>query len=300
MVKTITYRTILLGLICIGATFGSELRAAHAATFLDPLYNEVTNRLETAGTTVTTAQRRALVNAARALNRNTKTLSADLGLLANVATTLNARFDDDPAFVALEENAVASYSAQADAEIGLLGLLVGTNSLPRLTSRQLAQAIAALERADNTSNSVPVRARAAALAWNKLRVAGAKIRRDYHGPTVEAPDSFAPGTRNDITLYETADVSDQTIYYFHTLNDVNETYYHYTSHHPEELGTWQYVKTGQVTAVLHCMVSFSEPGGRAVGSEHNLSLVFTSESTGTFSGVNTLGETIQGTFILSH
>ena len=89
-------------------------------------------------------------------------------------------------------------------------------------------------------------------------------------------------------------VNDQTIFYFHTRTDQGESYYSYSSHNPEELGTWTYEKTGSHTAAIHCVPNY--PPGYTTA--HDMSLTFTSATTGTFVGMNVAGEIIQGTFVV--
>jgi len=72
--------TVFIILAVAGFSLAPAARAAHATNFLDALQSEVTNRVANPGTNA--AQQRALSSAARSLNRNTKTLAADLGALA--------------------------------------------------------------------------------------------------------------------------------------------------------------------------------------------------------------------------
>src|SRR5829696_2059645 len=87
MKLTILTKTVLLAIACVGIGLAPTAQAEHATNFLDALQTDVNDRLANAETN-TAAERRALTTAAHTLDRNTKTLGADLGVLASAATTL--------------------------------------------------------------------------------------------------------------------------------------------------------------------------------------------------------------------
>ena len=272
-------------------------RAAHATNFLDALYQEVTNRVANPGTN-TARQKAALKAASNTLGRNTRTLSADLSALATAATVLNTRFAGDATFSSLEETALAFYSAEAHAQLDDARLRIGTNSISRLLSNQLARARIALTNVDNSTSSVPVRARALARVFNQIRMPLAKVAQQFPTIPFEAPAEMATG--RNLTLYENAIVNDQNIFYFHTTaGESGGRFLHYSTHNPEELGTWTYERLTSRTAVVHCNVTFTQAGARPAPYSHDIPLTFTSATTGTFTAVNCLNETVQGTFILS-
>jgi len=275
---------IAITLACISMTAISA-HATHATNFLDDFQAAVTNRTATL-TNATKAQHQALLSAERALNRNTRTLSADLGALATAATVLNPRFTNDATFTAAETNALASYSGEAHLELAVAQSFLGTNNPSRPVSNQLAQAQAALDIGDNGTNSVPVRARALALALNKLRVTRTMMVRSKLSNFV-APHSMAG---HAIVLSEDAVPSDRTTFYFHTLND----YYNYTSDNPEEVGTWTYAASTNRTATIHCAPDYPD----SCKTPHDIPLTFTSPITGTFTAQNCDGQQIQGTFVV--
>jgi hypothetical protein len=273
-------------------------RAAHATNFLDALYQEVTNRVANPGTNSTAAQRAALRAASNILGRNTRTFSADLSALATAATVLNTRFESNATFTSLEEDAIADYAAEADAQLDTAELHVGTNAISRVLSNQLAGSRVALSNAVANSNGVPARARALARVFNKMRIPVAKVLRMFPTVPFEAPTEMATG--RNLTLYENAIVNEQNIFYFHTTGgEPPVRFLHYSTHNPEELGTWTYERLTPTTAVIHCNVTFTQAGARTPPYSHDIPLTFTSATTGTFTAVNCLNETVQGTFVLS-
>ena len=282
---------IITAIICAGLLFVPASRAAHATNFLDALYSEITNRVANVDTNATKQQQRALTAANAILKRNTKTLAADLFALAATATVLDARFTNDTTFLALEDNALAAYSAEADAQLDAAELRVGTNSISRGLSNQLAKARIALTNADANTNRVADRARDLAHVFNKLRAPVAKILKKYPEAPFAAPASVDGAA---LVLSEDAIVNDQTIFYFHTRTDMGETYYSYSAHNPEELGTWTYGKTGDKSAAIHCVPNYPP----SYNTAHDMLLTFTSAMGGTFIGVNSAGEPIQGMFAI--
>jgi hypothetical protein len=309
ILKGTIYFTLTLALLA----FAPQSRAAHATNFLDDLQSEVTNRLATAETDLSRAELRALSNAARTLDRNTRTLSADLGALATAAAQLNTQFSEDETLAALEADAIADYSAEARARLDGIYLWVGTNTLPRGWSNQLAQAAAALDRADANTNGVPAHARALAAALNKIVSLEKRVQRKFPAPTilppeieppvvtppVNVPPAIPPGTpglapdsvgTHHVNLWENDVVNDQTVFYFSTANTGAQIY---NVHHPEELGLWNYVRTGANAAVI--VVSPNYPGN---ASSRALNLNFTTATTGTFTGTTYFGDPLEGTFAI--
>ena len=290
----------IVAIVCLsaGMAFTPYARAAHATNFLDALYQEVTNRVANPGTNATAAQRAALRAASNILGRNTRTFSADLSALAAAATVLNTRFPSNTTFTSLEEDALADYAAEADAQLDDAELHVGTNVISRALSNQLAGARVALSNAVAISNSVPSRARALSRVFNKMRIPVAKVLRMFPTVPFEAPTEMATG--RNLTLHENAVVNDQNILYFHTTGgEPPVRFLHYSTHNPEELGTWTYERLTSRTAVIHCNVTFTQAGARPAPYSHDIPLTFTSATTGTFTAVNCLNETVQGTFVLS-
>jgi hypothetical protein len=310
-------RRTLKGTICIllaaaGLVFSRDALAAHATNFLDELQSDVTNRLATEGADLSKAERRALSNAARTLSRNTRTLAADLGVLAATATQLNSQFSDDETFAELEADALADYSAEAHARLEGIYLWIGTNELSRGLSNQLARAADALDRADAETNGVPAQARALASAFNRILPLERKVQRLFDAPAgglppeIEPPVNVPPvilppgvpagtpglavdsvGTRH-VNLWENDVVNDQTVFYLSTAQTGSQIY---NVHHPEELGLWSYIRTGADTAVI--VVAPNYPGN---ASPRMMNLTFTSASGGTFTGTTYFGQALEGTF----
>ncbi|HEY0548964.1 MAG TPA: hypothetical protein VGF13_05145 [Verrucomicrobiae bacterium] len=292
-------KTVLILITVIGLSIAPAVRAAHATNFINQLQTEVTNRL--ANTNLADADERALTSANKSLGRNTKTLSADLTALSAAARVLERQFPSNATFEALGSDAVDAYSDEAHAQLDNAELRVGTNSIPTGWSNQLAQVMTALAKADAGTNGVAARAKALAQVFARLQPLIAKIEKRFPtAPVVpfEAPTEMATG--QNLTLYENAIVNDQTIFYFHTTGgEGGFRFLHYTSHNPEELGRWTYERLTAKTAVVHCQVDFTQAGAALVAPyNHDMSLTFTSATAGTFTGVNCLNETIQGTFVL--
>jgi hypothetical protein len=193
-------RPTLKGTIYIalaGMFFSTPARAGHATNFLDALQSEVANRVANTDTNLSKAQRRALSSAARSLNRNTKTLAADLGALASAAGQLDAKFSSDETFTELEANAIADYSTEAHARLDGVDLWLGTNILSRRMSKAVDKAASALGRADATTNTVPAPSRALASVFNKILPLENKVHRLFAEPIISPPVGTNPPS-NDL------------------------------------------------------------------------------------------------------
>ena len=263
---------ILLALAC-SVAIAPTTRAAHAADYLDPLAADVAARLESPPVDLTAEQGRALNSAAKTLSRESKTLAADLNLLAKAATSLDAAFPEDAAFSTLENNALNNYIAEAQAQINAINDRIGTNATPISVSNQLASALEALDRANDSSNSVPARARAVAFALNKIRVAEMQSARAFKAPT-----SLAGST---VTLTGKGG--------FGVTLESNGTYT--IPGDPEETGTWTYERTGPATGVIT-----ASPSG---GGTHTLNLTFSNATRGKFNGTTASDESVNGSFTVS-
>jgi hypothetical protein len=267
-VSSIT-KIALLAIASAGLGLASAARGAHATNFLDLLQADITNRQE--DTNNTPAQNRALAAASKALDKNTKTLGTDLGAFARAATILDGAFTDDAVFTLDEEQVLLAYSTEAQAQLDALSLVSGTNDFPRPISNQLEQARAALERGNDSSNSVSTRAKAIAFALNKIRVATQQVLRKYKAPLIiENADSVTLSGRG----------------FAITLNG-DGTYVIGDPSAPDETGTWTYDRTGPNSATVS--LSGGESGD----------LKFTSPTGGTFTG--TVGDqTVHGRFTISN
>ncbi|HTD68790.1 MAG TPA: hypothetical protein VK846_19890, partial [Candidatus Limnocylindria bacterium] len=210
-------------------------------------------------------------------------------------------------FAELEAQAITDYSTEAHARLDGVFLWIGTNSVSRRLSNQVANAENALARADAATNSVPVQARAIAVAFNKILPAEKKVRSLFTAPVLPppvvppvvtnpppvippgtpglAPDSI--GTRY-VNLYENAVVNDQTVFYFSTAQSGAQIY---NVHHPEELGLWIYTRTGVNAGVITV-----DPDYPDNAPQRPLNLTFTSATGGTFTGTTFFGEALEGTF----
>jgi len=293
--KLTTKKTVLILTMSIGLAIAPSARAAHATNFLNALQTEVTNRI--ANTNLPAAQQRALASANKSLSRDTKTLAADLIALSTSANALGKQFPSNSTFAALEGDALDAYSDEARAQLDNAELHLGTNSISKGLSNQLAKIRIALTNADAITNDVPAKAKVLANVFNRLRNPVAKISQQYPTVPFEAPAEISTG--QNLTLSENAIVNDQTIFYFHTTDGGGAVrFLNYTSHNPEELGTWTYERLTSKTAALHCHVDFTQAGAMPAGYNHDMSLTFTSATGGTFTGVNCLGENIAGTFSL--
>ncbi len=306
----VTFKGILITLTLAALAFSTTARAAHATNFLDGLQSEVTNLLANPGTNNSKAQLRALSNAARSLNRNTRTLSADLGALASAAEQLNAQFSNDATLEPLEAEAITDYSAEAHARLDGVNLWIGTNNPSKGLSNQVAAAENALNRAD-VATGVPTQARALASAFNRILPLERKVRSSFaepiilpppvvtNPPSIMLPPAVPPGTpglapdsigTGNLDLHENAIVNDQTVFYFSTAQTGAQIY---NVHHPEELGLWVYVRTGANTGVIAVSPNYPANAGSRL-----LHLTFTSATTGTFTGTTYYGEALEGTLTL--
>ncbi len=289
---------VLITTICTGLLYAPVARADHATNFLDALHSAVTNRIANLDTNATQRERHAWSSVLSALERNTKTLSADLIALASAANLWETRLTNDAALNVLGNNALASFSAEADAQLDTAELHLGTNSISRGLSNQLAKARIALTNANANTNRVSARARALAQVFNKLRMPVAKVLKKYPTVPFEAPTEIVTG--QSILLTEDAPVpQEQTTFYLHTTAPNGDRYLSYSSDNPEELGTWLYVRLTAKTAVIHANITFTGPDcGTPPGNAapHDIALTFTSAKAGTFATVNCAGQTVNGTF----
>jgi hypothetical protein len=266
-VTTLT-NIVLLAIASAGIGLAPSARADHATNFLDTLQADLATRQD--DTNNTPAQNHALSAASKALNRNTKTLSADLSAFASAANTLNAAFTDDALLTLEEEQVLLAYSTEAQAQIDALSLLADTNGFPKSIANQLSQAQDAVARGNDSSNSVPTRAKALAFAFNKIRVATQQILHKYKAP-------LAIGNGQTITLsgrsFQVTLNGDGS----YTIGDPSS---------PDESGTWTYDRTGPNSATVELS------GGESAD------LKFTSPSGGTFSG-STGTDNVRGKFTVS-
>lgn len=276
---------------CMATAFVSIARA-QTTNYLVELREEIEVRADDED--VTRRDKAALTAAGNKLKRTGKTFSAQLGQLATAATILNKRFTNDATFETIQNNSLAAYFAEAEARFEETEQRIGTNMISRGLSNQLTKAWIALTNAANLTNGVPEKARALAKAFNKMRIPLMQVNKKFPLPDAEAPASIAPP--QVIVLEETDDESTRTRFYFHTINDVREPFNHYTSDKPAEVGTWTYAKLSPRTAAIHCDVTLIEEG--TVSDDHTMSLTFITDTTGTFTGRNSYGEQIQGTFYM--
>jgi hypothetical protein len=288
--KLTTKTTVLTLITSIGLTLMPTARAAHATNFLNALQTEVTNRI--ANTNLPAAQQRALASANKSLSRDTKTLATDLIALSTAANALNKQFTNDSTLAALEDDALDAYSDEAHAQLDNAELHIGTNTISKGLSNQLAKIRIALTNADAITNGVPAKAKALANVFNRLRNPVAKILQQYPTIPFEAPTSVG-----GLMLRENAVVNEQTIYDFNF--DSVTTFRDYHADDPEELGTWTYQRTSATTGILSLSPNF--PPGNS--GPHTMNLTFTTSRSGTFTG-QTIGtaarpaENLTGTFTL--
>lgn len=264
--KTIALITALAGIGLAPAT-----RAAHATEFLDALETAVDNRLAAVDENTPPEERRALTAAANVLDRNSKTLAADLNLLAQAATSLDAAFSADAEFSTAEEGALLSFSTEAQAQFDAVLAQLGTNDPPVSIANKLAQAQEALDRGNDGSNNVPTRARAIAFALNKIRVAALQAARTFKAPVSldQQINLNARGNGQDVTLEAS-----------HT--------YTIPGDEGDENGTWEYERTSAKTATITLY-----PLG---GDPRTIELKFNNSSRGTFNGTTAGGDTFKGQF----
>jgi hypothetical protein len=274
MKVTTLKKTVLLALVCAGTMLTSAVQAAHYTNFLDTLETEVATRIENITEETTAQERRALNAASKILSRNTRSLGADLGVLASASTALDSAFAEDETLNTLENDAVNNYAAAAQEQLNNVAARAGDTEMPRALSNLLSQAQAALDRAADTSNSIPVRARAVAFALNKIRAADNVAKR-----TFKAPLSLEGST---VTLNGRGG--------FGVTLDSNGTYT--IPGDPEETGTWSYERTGAKTGTITASPSS--------GGTHTLNLTFANSTRGTFAGTTAADESVRGTFTVSN
>lgn len=267
--------TILLTIAIVGMGLAPTARAAHATTFLDSLTAEITTRLETPDI-YTAAEQRALNSASKSLSKNTTTAGADLGVLASASTALGKAFTNDTTLDTLGNDALNSYITEAQADLNEVANEIGTNNAPSINN-QLASAQDALDRANDTSNSVPVRARAVAFALNKLRVANIQLGKLFKAPSsLDGSVIALRGRESDRDAFNVTLNSDHT--YTIAANDEDV----------EETGNWTYERTDTSTGTL----TLSPTGG----GSHTLNLKFANNSKGTFTGEAASSEEVKGSF----
>jgi hypothetical protein len=271
-VTTIT-NTIVLFIALLGIGMAPTTQAQHATNFLDALQADVEARLAAVDENTPAEERRALTSASRTLSRNSRTLSADLGLLANASTALSAGFPEDAVFDAEQEAALSAYAGEAQLQLDTTAALAGTNALPRNISNQLAQAQAAIDRGNDGSNSVPVRARSIAFALNKIRVATLQTLRVFKAP-LSIDDNINLNGRGgqSVTLESTGT-------------------YTIPGEEGDETGTWSYERTTNKTGTVTLTPLVGEP--------RTIQLTFKSSSRGTFRGTNAAGEPFNGSFTVT-
>jgi hypothetical protein len=118
-----------------------------------------------------------------------------------------------------------------------------------------------------------VRARSAAFALNKIRVADLQAARFFKAPASLDGKTVAVAGRGG----------------FGVTLDSNGTYT--IPGDPEETGTWTYERTGAKTGTLT-----ASPSG---GGTHTLNLTFSNGTRGKFSGTTATDETVNGTFTVA-
>jgi hypothetical protein len=271
-------KTVLVAATILGTTMFSA-RADHATNFLDALATEVQTRIDNADPNATAQEQRALTSASRTLNRNSRTLGADVGLLASASTTLERGFPGDAIFAALEDQAVDNYGAEAQSQLNATAARAGTNTIPRALSNQLSQAQAAIDRSSDTSNSIPVRARAVAFALNKVRAANILANRLFKAPLSLEGSTLTLGRESDHDAFNVTLRSDHT----YTIAENGDE--------AEENGTWDYGRTSAKTGTLTLSPT--------TGGSHTLDLKFANSRRGTFTGETAEGESVRGRFTIS-
>ena len=274
MKVTTLIKTVLLAIVIGGMGLAPAVYADHATNFLDALQADVTTRLANSDTN-SAAEKRALAAADKILNRNSTTLSADLGLLAQAATALDREFSEDVTLSTEEEVAVMAYSTEAQVRLNAVGAIAGTNAFPKSISNQLTQAQASLDRANADTNSIPVRARAVAFALNKIRVADMQARRLFKAPL---------SLDDTVTLNGRGGTGTVTLEGSHTYTIAGEP--------TNELGTWSYARTSANTGTI----TLSPTTG---GDPRTIDLKFTNNTRGTFNGTTAAGDPFRGSFTIA-
>lgn len=276
--------TIVAALACVALTNVQTTNAAHVTNFLDTLHIEVSNHL--AGVELSKADEKALNAANKALLKNTKTLGADVAALASAARTLEKAFPSNETFIAASEQAFDAYANEAQAQLADVEARLGTNTLKKGYHNQLSQAALMLAGVLEDTNSVSIRAKGLAKVFNKLRVPVAYVRENYE-IQFEAP---AAETAMEFQMIEDAPSPSETSKVNFMANNEGYRYYHIDQ--PEEEGTWSYTKTGPRTATIHCNADY--PSHYDV--TYDVTLVFTTPTTGTFTGRTHDGAVITGNF----
>lgn len=273
MKQTTLSKLIVLTWACVGIGMAPASQAAHVSTFLDPLDAAITAKLEDPGITV--QEQRTLTKAQRTLGRTTKSLSSEASLLGTVSTLLRSVETNSAALVDAENQSLNSFFSEAQAQYFALQAraTIGSDPPPAPIANQLDQALNALDRGSATSNSVPVRAKALALALNKIRVGNMLANR-----LIKAPPSLSGES-----LVLTGRESDRNAV---TINLNSDGTYVVPAHggEPEETGTWGYVRTSANTGTVTLSTASAM-----------LDLKFITANTGTFSGT-VGGETAKGRF----
>lgn len=264
---------IVLTCACAGLGMASTSHAAHFSNFLDPLEAQISARL--AEPDITPREQRTLTKAQRSLSRNTKTFSADASLLGSVANSLQPIETDS--LTQAENNALDAFVSEANVELGELQArtTIGSTPPPPALGNQMNQIMSLLNRANDPNNSILVRARAAAAAFIKLRSANTFANR-----LVKAPASFGEQTM-ELKGHE----SDREVLAMSLHSDGS---YLIASHgqEPDEIGTWDYVRTSANTGTVTLSTS-----------DTTLNLRFTSSKRGLFTATEP-DETAKGQFVL--
>ncbi len=266
--KVITLKKpILLTIALVGLGLAPTARAAHAADFLDPLQTEISTRLDNLPDDTEASVRRALNKANATLNRNSKTLNADLGLLAQAGTALASGLPDDGTLNGLQNDALNAYSGEAQNQLNAVVERIGTNDPPTALSKQLQQAQAALDRGNEGTNSTSVRAKSIAFALNKIRVAGILATRLFKAPVTLTDKVVTFTSRQSSTIVLAS----------------NGTYIIGDADAPDETGTWDYGRTSASTGVV------------TLSGGHTLNLKFANGNGGTYTEATGDG-TVHGKF----
>jgi hypothetical protein len=265
-----------------------SVQATQARPFLKSLNGKIEEKL--GDTNLTTAQRKALTTAQKALRRESKTVSTDLSAFVKAWTPLKKQFGSDTEITRLA-SAVADYSGDLWWDIqGALNQL-GTNELTKAQSNRLVRATNALNRADALTNPV-ARARATIPAANKLF----PLFRQMLGSNAAPATIVHPGVEAVLTE-DAPNPTETTQFFLHSIfSEENPTgYLHFQSDKPEEVGLWSYERTGPDTGVIHLQVTYGDP---YPPFDHDLTLNFETPRRGTFKGVNGATNQISGWFFV--
>jgi hypothetical protein len=276
MKQTSVAKFTLLTIACIGLALAPAVHAGHATNFLDQLEAAVDARLEALPDDASAEERRALTQGAAALDRNTRTLWADLLALAKAAVALNGTFGGDIEIFGAQLGALAKYSAEANAQREAVGFIVGASEPPQSLANQLAQIDEALAAGNNEENDVPTRAQALALALRKLRSAAVLANRVYRAPiSLEGKVVTLTGRESDRDAVTIELYSNGT----YTIPEHGDE--------AEESGVWSYERTGANTGTV------------TLSSGGTLDLKFSNSSKGSFRGTGADEETVRGGFRVS-